>query len=759
MKCWAMRRGAGRRTTWQAVAALETLLALTCASGVSDAQAPALAPTQDKTSDQAIIRGFSSARVARERELEQKLQRIPNAESAERTLRILTSAPHMAGTDGSRRVAEFIRDRLRSYGFEAELVRYRVWLPQPVKVKLELVEPETKPLATPEEPFERDKDTYDKRAVVGFSSYSPSGEVTAAVVYVNYGMPEDYRRLAELGVSVEGKIVLARYGRGFRGVKARVAEENKAAGLILYSDPTDDGYVAGDPYPRGPWRPMSGIQRGSIQYTFIAPGDPLTPGVAATEAAQRIDPRQAQNLPHIPTMPVSPRDAAEILQRLGGPQVPREWQGGLPLTYHIGPGQAVLHLKLVMDYQQRAIYDVVGKLRGQSDDEWVVLGNHHDAWVFGAVDPSSGTTAVLETARALGALARNGWKPRRTIVIGHWDAEEYGLIGSTEWVEEHTAELQRKAVAYINLDSAVSGGNFGGSATPSLRELVREAAREVTDPRTGRSVYEVWKERVEKGQGGRPSTLAQPIDPPRLNGSGLTLGTLGAGSDFTPFFHHAGIPSLDLGFGGDYGVYHALFDDFYWMKTFGDPTFAYHVAMARIVGILVLRLAESDLLPLDYDAYATEIDRYRNELEEAAKISPEAELDFSSLRDAAATLKASAARAQNALEALGNSPPDATRAAGLNRRLVEVEQALLAPQGLTGRPWYRHTIYAPGTYTGYSAVVLPGVREALDHKDWEVARRESASLVEALRRAAARLDEIAQVAESSAKVEKPPAGR
>ncbi|MBI3671126.1 MAG: M28 family metallopeptidase [Acidobacteria bacterium] len=698
--------------------------------------------------------------VAAERELEQKLQRLPSSESAERTLRILTSTPHMAGTDGSRRVAEFIRDQLRSYGFEAELVRYRAWLPQPTEVKLELVQPETKALGTPEEPFESDKDTYDKRAVVGFNSYSPSGEVTAPVVYVNYGTQEDYRRLSELSVGVEGKIVLARYGRGFRGVKAKVAEENKAAGLILYSDPADDGYVAGDAYPRGPWRPMSGIQRGSIQYTFIFPGDPLTPGVAATEQAQRIDPRWAQNLPHIPTMPVSPRDALEILQHLDGPQVPREWQGGLPLTYHTGPGQAVLHLKLVMDYQQRAIYDVVGKLRGQHDDEWVVVGNHHDAWVFGAVDPSSGTTAVLEAARALGELARAGWKPRRTILIGHWDAEEYGLIGSTEWVEEHAAELQRKAVAYINLDSAVSGGNFGGSATPSLRELVREAAREVADPRTGRSVYEVWKERLEKGQGPRsPSALAPPIDAPRQNDSDPPLGMLGAGSDFTPFFHHVGIPSLDMGFGGDYGVYHALYDDFYWMKTFGDPSFVYHAAMARMVGILVLRLAESDLLPFDYDAYATEIDRYRNELEVLAKVSPEGKLDFSALRDAAAALKTSAARAQKALEAHGGVPMDATRATALNRQLVDVEQALLAPQGLTGRPWFRHTIYAPGTYTGYSAVLLPGVREALDRKDWDTARRETSSLVEALHRAAARLDEIARVASSNAKVEKPAAGR
>jgi N-acetylated-alpha-linked acidic dipeptidase len=751
MKRVFSRRGGERPKSWRGVAYLSAALVLISAPGASDAQTPVQVGSRSKAPDNIKIRGFSASRTAAEREFEQKLQHIPSAESAERTLRVLTSAPHMAGTEGSRRVAEFIRDQLRNFGFEAGLVSYRVWLPQPVEVKLELVQPETRALATPEEPFEGDKDTSDKRAVPGFNSYSPSGEVTATVVYANYATQEDFRRLAELGISVEGKIVLARYGRGFRGVKAKLAEENKAAGLILYSDPADDGYVAGDAYPRGPWRPMSGIQRGSILYTFISPGDPLTPGVAATESAQRIDPRDARNLPHIPTMPVSPRDAAEILQRLGGPQVPREWQGGLPLTYHVGPGQAVLHLKLVMDYQQRLIYDVVAKLRGQNDDEWVVLGNHHDAWVFGAVDPSSGTTAVLETARALGALAQEGWKPRRTIVIGHWDAEEYGLVGSTEWVEEHTAELQRKALAYINLDSAVSGGNFGGSATPSLRELVREAAREVADPRAGRNVYEVWKERVEKDLARRPSSAPAPaIDAVRPAEGDPPLGALGAGSDFTPFFHHAGIPSLDVGFGGDYGVYHSLYDDFYWMKNFGDPNFTYHATMARIVGVMVLRLVECDLLPFDYDAYAREIDRYRSELEEVAKTSPEGKLDFSALRDATAALLDSAARAQKTLDASGNAPRDPARAAALNRKLVEVEQALLAPQGLGGRPWYRHTVYAPGTYTGYSAVLLPGVREAVDRKDWDAARREISSLVEALHRAAARLGEIARLAASSA---------
>ena len=745
------RRASGRLRSWRDLAFLSVAVAVLSGT-VSSIRGQGLA----------AIRGFSPPRVAAERELEQKLKRIPDAASAERHLRWLTSAPHMAGTDASRRVAEYLRDQLRSYGFEADLVTYRVWLPLPAEVKLELVEPEKKSLATPEEPYEVDKDTSDRRAVAGFSGYSPSGEVTAPVVYVNYGLPEDYRRLAELGVSVAGKIALARYGNSYRGVKARVAEGNKAAGLVIYSDPADDGYVAGDPYPRGPWRPMSGIQRGSILYIFQYPGDPLTPGVASTGEAQRIDPRQAQSLPRVLTLPVSPRDGAEILRRLEGPRVPREWQGGLPFTYHVGPGPAVARIRLAMDYQQRAIYDVVGKLRGETDDEWVVVGNHHDAWVFGAVDPGSGTSVALETARALGELARAGWKPRRTILFCYWDAEEYGLLGSTEWVEEHAAELARKAVAYINLDAAVSGGTFGGSGTPSLRELVREVAREVADPRTGRSVYEVWKERVERGQGRRPVTPGS--EPVAVAAAGeVPLGALGSGSDFTAFLHHVGIPSLDVGFGGEYGVYHALYDNFYWMKTFGDPSFTYHAAMARIVGILVLRLAGSDLLPFDYQAYAADIERHIAELDSLARAAwdgggPETvslvrpdglgasamgqgKLDLTAVREAAAAFTTAAARAQQALAvAPGDSRPESLTA--VNRKLVEVEQALLAPQGLAGRPWYRHTIYAPGTYTGYDAVPLPGVREALDRKDWETARREAASLAEALRRAAARLDAI-----------------
>lgn len=699
------------------------------------------------------ISGFSPARVEAERQLEQKLRAIPDAAHAENNLRHLTSQPHMAGTEASHRVAEWLRDQYRSFGFDAEIVSYSVWLPQPREVKLELTAPEKKTLASPEEPIASDKDTFDKNAVVGFNAYSPSADISAPAVYVNYGMTEDYRQLDSLGVSVEGKIAIARYGHCYRGIKTKLAEEHKAAGLIIYSDPADDGYMAGDSYPRGPWRPMSGIQRGSVMYTQIYPGDPLTPGMAATPGAKRLAPADAANVSRIPTMPINAQDAAAILGALGGVHVPKGWQGGLPFTYHVGPGQVKVHMKLAMDYQQRAIYDVIARLRGTDDDEWVVLGNHHDAWIFGAADPNSGTTVMLETARAFGELARSGWKPRRTIVMCEWDSEEFGLIGSTEWVEANLAELQAKAVAYINSDVGVNGPNFNASATPSLKELIRDATREVQDPRGGSSVYEVWRDRVahakdEPSGTARSQPNAEQAGEAHSAGSGQApIGALGAGSDFCPFLDHAGIPSLDMGFGGDYGVYHSLYDDFYWMKHFGDPEFAYHAALARVVGTVALRLDEADVLPFDYTAYAAEITRAGNDLVSRATQQGGEAANLKTVTDAAAQLSASAAHAAQALQAIASAPAAPAKQKEINRNLVAVEQALLSPEGLAGRPWYKHTIYAPGSYAGYAAEIMPGVSEALERKDAATLRREADSLAAALHRAAARLDEIARLAQ------------
>ena len=697
------------------------------------------------------MRGFEPLRVAAEHELEQKLQSIPDPARAESNLRHLTSEPHMAGTESSHRVAEWLRDQYRDFGFDAQIVTYSAWLPQPREIRLELTAPEKKTLASPEQPFPGDPDTSDKRAAVGFNAYSPSADVTAPVVYVNYGTQEDYRQLESLGVSVEGRIAIARYGRGFRGIKTKLAEEHRAVGLILYSDPEDDGYVVGDAYPRGPWRPMSGIQRGSVLYTQLYPGDPLSPFVASTPSpspgTRRLAPVDAMSLSRIPTMPISAQDAAVILGDLGGRHVPRGWQGGLPFTYHIGPAEVKAHIKVVMDYAERPIYDVIAKLHGTNDDEWVLLGNHHDAWVFGAADPGSGTAAMLEAGRALGELVGSGWRPRRTIVICEWDAEEPGLIGSTAWVEANRAELQAKAVTYVNTDVGVTGPNFGASATPSLKDFVRDATRQVQDPATGHSVYEAWRGHVARAEQEASGTARQA---PKGEIAGqVPVGDLGAGSDFCPFLDYAGIPSIDLGFGGDYGVYHSLYDDFYWMKHFGDPSFTYHVVLARILGVLALRLDQADILPFDYAAYASEIGRAGNELVSRAAQEPAQLASLKPVSDASAQLKASAERESQMLRALGFDSLDPAKGRRINRALADVEQALLAPGGLAGRPWFQHTVYAPGSYAGYAAETMPGVSESLDRNDLGTLRTEADVLAAALRRAAARLDEVAGLAQEA----------
>jgi N-acetylated-alpha-linked acidic dipeptidase len=704
------------------------------------------APAKDQNGD---IRGFFPERAKSERALESKLQGIPDAERAESNLRHLTRQPHRAGTEASHQVAEWLRAQYRSFGFDAEIVTYSVWMAEPREVKLELVAPSKKTLATPEQPVDVDKDTTDPRAVMAFNTYAPSGEVTAPVVYVNYGTPEDYAELDSLGVSVQGKIAIARYGHNYRGIKSRLAEEHKAAGLVIFSDPADDGYMAGDVFPKGPWRPMSGIQRGSILYTEYYPGDPLTPGVASTPDAKRIAPADAANLPHILTMPINAQDAWAILEHLGGPHVPRNWQGGLPFTYHVGPGKSEVHIKLVMDFEQRPIFDVIAKLRGSDDGQWVVLGNHHDAWVYGAADPSSGTAVMLETARALGELARSGWKPRRTIVMCEWDGEEPGLLGSTEWVEANRAELQAKAIAYINTDVGVTGPNFSAGATPSLKEIVRDVAREVNDPQSGRSVYEMWREHSSQKKGA-PNGIARPELKAETPGE-TPVGALGAGSDFCPFFDFAGIPSLDMGFSGDYGVYHSLYDDFYWMKQFGDPTFVYHATLARILGTVALRLDEADVLPFDYSAYASEIARMISDVNTRIREPKGAEAsDWKTVSDAGDQLTASASRTATALGAISPAMLSPATQRELNHVLASVEQSLLVPEGLVGRPWYKHAIFAPGSYAGYAAEVMPGVNEALDRNDPATFHREASALAAALARAAVRLDEVSGMAKTAA---------
>ena len=696
----------------------------------------------------AFLRGFSPSRAAAEIQWEEKYVQLPSAERAEATLLRLTQEPHLAGTEASRRVAEYLRDEYQAAGFQADIVPYPVTLSYPDEIVLERTLPDVLRLARPELPVPGDSSTADPRAAPGYSAYAASGDVAAQVVYANYGLPEDYQRLGEMGVDVARKIVLVRYGQCFRGVKVHLAEEHGAAAVLLFSDPADDGYREGDPYPLGPWRPESGIERGSVQYTFLYPGDPFTTRVAGSSAAnaaqQTPQAGQAGNLPRIPALPISWRDAADLLAYLRGPKAPRQWQGGLPFTYHAGPGPAEAHLKLAMRLEQRTIYNVIARLEGETKD-WIIAGNHHDAWVFGAADPGSGTAVLLETARSLGALKRAGWRPRRTLVFCAWDAEEFGLVGSTKWVEEQQEELARRAIVYLNTDSAVQGERFNTAATPSLRELVREVARDTQDPRTGRTVYARWQERTEQSVAARgPGSARGAKSPP-----GVAISALGSGSDYTAFYDHAGIPALDISASGEYGVYHSIYDDFDWMKHFGDPLFTYHAMMARIAGRILMRLADADVPDFDYQEYAAEIERLLGDLRGAVRTAAAGQgraLDLRPVDTAAAAFREAAREEAEAVRAFVASGPDALRAEALTRALAGVESALLEPGGLGNRPWYRHTISAPGINAGYSAVAFPGVRDAMDRGDWPAARKEADALRAALERAAARLREAAHLA-------------
>lgn len=683
------------------------------------------------------IRGFFPESAVREAEIEKTFQAVPTPERARLDLWALTAEPHVAGTPEDRRTAEFVLKQFRNAGLDAEIVAYKVLLPMPREVKVDLVAPIKRRGPTPEGGADPGKGSPDARVVAGYNAYSPSGDVTAEVVYANYGLPEDYDRLRRMGVDVDGKIVLVRYGKCFRGVKSYVAEKHHAAGVLVYSDPAEDGYRQGDPFPKGPWRPASAVQRGSILYMTEYAGDPLTPGVAATKDAKRLTLKDVTTLPRIPTTPISYHDATPILENLGGSVAPGTWQGALPLTYHVGPGPSKVHLKLDMDFRTRPIWNVIARIPGAANPEqWVVLGNHRDAWAYGAVDASSGTAPLLAVARGLGELLKTGWKPQRTIILASWDAEEFGLIGSTEWVEEHADTLARNAVAYLNMDSGVAGTHFGASAVPSLSRLVREVAQEVKDPQTGRSVYSVWSEEGAsvKREGGIPYAVVDPSRP--AQDLGARVGDLGSGSDYTAFLHHLGVPAVDLSFGGPYGVYHSKYDNFEWMRKFGDPHFTYSVAAAQIYGTLALRLAEADILPFAYEDYGSALETYLDGLEmESAKSGTPTRLALARVRASVARFTEVARELDTqSAAASANGGADAARIQAMNRALMDVERAFLLEGGLPRRSWFRHAFYAPGVYTGYSAVIFPGVREAASRRDWDAAARQLDQVREAVDR-------------------------
>lgn len=691
----------------------------------------------------ATFEGYTPTASQLERQLEEQFRSVPAPASAREHLRRLTAEPHVAGTKEDYATALYVRDQIRSYGITAELKEYDVLLPYPkVDPIVELLAPRRERLLVREAVVPSDPSSSHPKIIPLFNGYSASGDVTAPVVYVNYGLPPDYEALRKLGVSVKGKIVLARYGNSFRGVKAKVAEESGAVGLIIYSDPADDGYMQGDVYPKGPWRPASSAQRGSVQYLFQYPGDPLTPGRPSIPGEPRLKMEEATDLTRIPVQPISYGEARKILEKLRGPLRPRGFQGGLPFAYHVGgTSDARIHLKTEMDYQIRKIWNVMARIDGaQAGDEWIILGNHRDAWTFGAVDPNSGTSAMLEVARGFGKLLKEGWQPRRTIILGSWDGEEYGLLGSTEWAEENAKELREKAVAYLNMDAAVSGSNFGASSVPTLWKTIREVTKDIQDPKSGKTLYQQWQDRSRESRDADLTDAEAGTDTPIAE---ARIGALGSGSDYTPFLQHLGVTSADMGFGGDYGVYHSAYDSFNWMAKFGDPTFVYHVAAAQLWGTMAMRLAGAEGLQLDYVSYAGAIrEFFKASMRTAERRRLAGTLDEKSMNDAIDNFAREGERIERdrnaTLQELGRNSNDKdalARLTRINRALIAAERALVDERGLRGRPWYKHQIYAPGSYTGYAAQPLPDFRQGLEDRNSANAKEGLDRIVAALQRA------------------------
>jgi N-acetylated-alpha-linked acidic dipeptidase len=653
---------------------------------------------------------------------EQRLLAVPDTASVREMSRVLSAVPHMAGTPAQATTRDYALERMRAWGIEAWSKEYTVYLPQPDTVaawlltgsrveRLSLAEPGRAPQVPP------------------FNGYTGDGDVTAEVVYVNYGLIEDYKTLDSLGIRVRGKIALARYGRSFRGIKAREAEKRGAVGLIVYSDPMEDGYFRGDVYPKGPMRPAGGIQRGSMMNMN---GDPSTPGWASVEGARRTT-EDSFPIPHIPIIPMGYGNARRFLEPLAGPSVPQSWQGALPFRYHVGPGPVRARLKVRTERGARAfhkIWNTIGVIRGaRYPDEWVVVGGHRDAWGPGARDNVSGTVSVLETARSFATLAREGLRPGRTLVFATWDAEEWGLIGSTEWVEEMEDSLRAHAVAYINEDGTFSGPTFGGAGSPSLKPLMREAARAVPDPTepAAGSVYDLWLKR----NGGDTAAL--------------TFGNLGGGSDFAGFYHHLGIPAGGIGFDGPDGIYHSMYDSYDWMMRFGDPGYKAHRAGAQLVSVIMARLANSDVLPLDYAAFGAEMSRLVTQLDSG--ITRKQWTIGTQALKAALDRFAGVARVFNAardsIVAAGGGRIDSTRAQRVNSALMQVERRLTRPEGLASRPWYRSLQFASDVDNGYATMAFPTVNEAIRYADAATTERELADLIARVDQARAALVEAA----------------
>ena len=733
------------------------------------------------TADEPTLAGFSAQGSQAERQWEQKFRAIPVADNIRGYDERLSARPNNVGTPYDKDNAEWILAKFKEWGLDAHIETFDVLFPTPKERVVELVEP-TKFVAKLQEPTVPVDPTSNQHAeqLPTYNAYSADGDVTAPLVYVNYGVPADYEQLERLGISVKGAIVIARYGQSWRGIKPKVAAEHGAVGCLIYSDPKDDGYYQGDVYPEGAWRPRDGVQRGSVMDMPTYPGDPLTPGVGATKDAKRLPLNEVKTLTKIPVLPISYGDAQPLLAALAGPVAPEPWRGALPITYHVGPGPAKVHLKVQANWEPlKTLYDAIVTIPGSVyPDQWIVRGNHHDAWVNGADDPQSGQAALMEEARALAELLKQGWKPKRTIIYAAWDGEEPGLLGSTEWAEAHDAELRQKAAVYINTDSN-SRGFLSVQGSHSLERFINNVAKDMVDPETNLSV---WK-RMQLNQIRRGKTEDRQELRTRPD---LRIGALGSGSDYTVFLDHLGIASMNLDYGGEGGggIYHSIYDDFYWYTHFDDTTFVYGRALAQTVGTAVLRLADADVLPYDFTDFADTVHRYVGEVEKLLRdqqdhikernreiqegvftatndpkkplVPPALEavppfLNFAPLDNAAAALTRSAERYQRALAKaqVGGALASASLAA-VNQRLIACERALTSPQGLPGRPWFQHMVYAPGFYTGYGVKTLPAVREAIEQKKWQEAESEIVRTGKVLENAASAIDAAAAELEKAA---------
>ncbi len=643
----------------------------------------------------------------------------------------MSAKPHLAGTAASREVAEYALGLMKSWGLDAHLEQFEALLPTPRTRLLEIVSPKPFRAKLLEPPIAADRATFDRDEVPSYNAYSGSGDVTASLVYVNYGMPGDYDYLAKNHIDVKGKVVIARYGGGWRGLKPRLAAEHGAAGCLIYSDPKDDGYYRGDVYPAGMWRPADGIQRGSVMDMTLYPGDPLSPGWASEKGAKRLTLEEAKTLMRIPVLPISYSDALPLLQQLTGPVAPEDWRGALGMTYHIGNGGETVHLKVDMDNSTHPIFDVVARIPGADlGDEWILAGNHHDAWVHGAMDPLSGASALLETARTLSVLRRHGWRPRRTILIALWDAEEFGLVGSTEFVEKHADELKQKLAVYLNTDSNGKGHlSAGGSHT--LEDFVLECSRDVNDPLSGKPLADAM--RLQHGQ----PALGQPPAEKNAGNAEWHLEALGSGSDYTSFLQHLGIASLNFGFmddDGTGGIYHSAYDTYHWYTTFADTDFTYGKALSNVTATFLLRLSGAALIPFQFSVFTATLSRYLEEIEALGKSGKKVDLtgvkaEVTALQESASAFESAYSRT---LPALSKTP--AARLAAIDQKIFATERSMLLDEGLPRREWFKHAIYAPGSLTGYGAKTLPGIREAVEGGQIDEAQKQAARVADTLRK-------------------------